>query len=67
MTAEAESRTDDATARLHVWKETLDSSLKLVNNMFGTNITAELKIDKGGEELGTDESDSDRPGIVSES
>ena len=67
VTAEAESRTDDATARLQVWKETLDSSLKLVNNMFGTNITAELKIDKGGEELGTDESDSDRPGIVSES
>lgn len=66
VTAEANSRTDDSSARLNVWKETLDSTLKLVNNMFGTNIIADLKY-KGGEELGTDESNSDRPGIVPES
>jgi len=42
VTAEAESRQEDATARLMVWKATLDSSLKLVNNMFGTDIKAEL-------------------------
>ena len=67
VTAEAESRMDDATARLEVWKATLDSSLKLVNKMFGLNIITELRYDKGGEYLGTDESNTDRPGIVSES
>ena len=53
VTAEAESRTNDATARLDVWKATLDSSLELVNKMFGTNIKAELTNDEGGEALGT--------------
>ena len=46
VTAEAESRQEDATARLMVWKATIDSSLKLVNNMFGTNIKAELAYEK---------------------
>lgn len=66
VTAEAESRQQDSTARLMVWKATLDSSLKLVNNMFGTDIKAELTY-KGGENLVADESNSDRPGKLSES
>lgn len=45
VTAEAESREQDSTARLEVWKATLDSSLELVNKMFGTNIKAELTYD----------------------
>ena len=45
VTAEAESREQDSTARLMVWKATLDSSIKLVNDMFGTNIKAELTYD----------------------
>ena len=47
VTSEAESRQQDSTARLMVWKATLDSSLKLVNNMFGTDIKAELKYSEG--------------------
>ena len=65
VTAEAESRQQDSTARLEVWKTTLDSSLKLVNNMFGTDIKAELTYDKGGEDLGTVESNIDRSGELS--
>ena len=45
VTAEAESREQDSTARLMVWKATLDSSIKLVNDMFGTSIKAELTYD----------------------
>lgn len=66
VTAEAESRQQDSTARLMVWKATLDSSLKLVNNMFCTDIKAELTYE-GGEDLVTDESNSDRPGKLSKS
>ena len=65
VTAEAESRQQDSTARLEVWKATLDSSLKLVNNMFGTDIKAELTYDKGGEDLGTQQNNLDRPGELS--
>lgn len=52
VTAEAESRDQDSTARLMVWKQTLDSSLKLVNEMFGTSIKAELTY-KDGDYNGT--------------
>ena len=52
VTAEAESRDQDSTARLMVWKATLDSSLKLVNDMFGTSIEATLTY-KDGEYNGT--------------
>ena len=64
VTAEAESREQDSTARLEVWKATLDSSLELVNKMFGTNIKAELTYDKKEVDYGTVEDNSDRPGIV---
>ena len=64
VTAEAESREQDSTARLEVWKATLDSSLELVNKMFGTNIKAELTYDKKEADYGTVEDNSDRPGIV---
>lgn len=64
VTAEAESREQDSTARLEVWKATLDSSLELVNKMFGTNIKAELTYDKKEADYGTVENNSDRPGIV---
>lgn len=60
VTAEAESREQDSTARLMVWKNTLDSSLKLVNNMFDTNITAELNYKEGGSEDGTGENNTNR-------
>ena len=65
VTAEAESREQDSTARLDVWKATLDSSLALVNDMFGTNIRAELTYDK--KEVSYGEDNTDRPGTVSES
>ena len=64
VTAEAESREQDSTARLMVWKATLDSSLKLVNDMFGTDIKAELTY-KEGESNGTVEDNIDRPGELS--
>ena len=61
VTAEAESREQDSTARLMVWKATLDSSIKLVNDMFGTNIKAELTYDdKEVPEDGTGEDNTDR-------
>jgi hypothetical protein len=60
VTAEAQSREQDSTARLMVWKNTLDSSLKLVNNMFNINITAELNYKEGGSLNGTGEDNSDR-------
>ena len=61
VTAEAESRKQDSTARLEVWKATLDSSLELVNKMFGTNIKAELTYDdKEVPEDGTGEDNIDR-------
>ena len=61
VTAEAESREQDSTARLMVWKATLDSSIKLVNDMFGTNISAVLTYDdKEVPEDGTGEDNIDR-------
>ena len=66
VTAEAESREQDSTARLMVWKATLDSSLDLVNNMFGTNIKAELTYEGGADRV-TGEDNTDRDGTISES
>lgn len=66
VTAEAESREQDSTARLMVWKKTLDSSLELVNKMFNTNITAELTYE-GGEDNAPEQNDADRPGTVPQS
>ena len=65
VTAEAESREQDSTARLEVWKATLDSSLELINSMFDTNIKAELTYEKKEAEDGTVEDNTDRPGTVS--
>ena len=64
VTAEAESREQDSTARLMVWKATLDSSLELVNNMFGTNIKAELTYEGGADRV-TGEDNTDRNGEIS--
>ena len=64
VTAEAESREQDSTARLMVWKATLDSSLELVNNMFGTNIKAELTYEGGADRV-TGEDNTDRDGEIS--
>ena len=47
-----------------VWKATLDSSLELVNNMFGTDIKAELTYE-GGEDRVTGEDNTDRDGEIS--
>lgn len=46
VTAEAEGREQDSTARLEVWKASLESSLKLVNNMFNTNISVEMRYER---------------------
>lgn len=64
VTAEAESREQDSTARLEVWKATLDSSLKLVNDMFGTDIKAELTYEKKEADYGRKQDNADRPGEV---
>lgn len=61
VTAEAESREQDSTARLMVWKASLDSSLDLVNKMFNTNIKAELTYE-GGEDNAPVEDNTDRNG-----
>lgn len=66
VTAEAESREQDSTARLMLWKATLDSSLELVNNMFKLNIKAEITYE-GGEGNAPGENDTDRNGKLSES
>ena len=66
VTAEAESGEQDSTARLMVWKATLDSSLELVNKMFNTNITAELTYE-GGEDNAPEQDNPDRPGTVPQS
>ena len=42
VTSEAESRVLDSTSRSTVWINTLKSSLKEVNSMYGLNISAEL-------------------------
>lgn len=50
VTDEANSRVIDSVARSTVWFETLTSSIERVNNMFGLNISAELRysdIDEG--------------------
>lgn len=61
VTAEAESREQDSTARLDVWKATLDNSLELVNKLFKTSITAELHYDeKEDMNDGTIEDNTDR-------
>lgn len=68
VTAEAESREQDSTARLDVWKATLDSSLELVNKMFNLNIRAVLTYDeKGVPDNGSEQDNADRNGKVSES
>lgn len=66
VTSEAESREQDSTARLMVWKATLDSSLELVNKMFGTNITVEVTYE-GGEELVNGKDNADRNGTIPQS
>lgn len=45
VTSEAESKVIDATSRSVVWLETLESSLKLINNKFDKNITVKLRYD----------------------
>ena len=65
VTAEAESREQDSTARLMVWKKTLDSSLEQVNKMFDLNIKVELTYDKEVSDNG--KIDIDRNGTVPES
>ena len=64
VTAEAESREQDSTARLMVWKATLDSSLELVNKMFNTNIKAEITYE-GGQDNAPEQNNAGRDGSVS--
>lgn len=64
VTAEAESREQDSTARLMVWKATLDSSIELVNKMFDTSIKAELTYE-GGEKDAPEQNNLNRDGEIS--
>ena len=57
VTSEAESRTDDALARVTTWVNTFNSSAERVNKLFGTNISAAIHYGKGGAEDGADTSD----------
>ena len=66
VTAEAESREQDSTARLMVWKATLDSSLELVNKMFGTDIRAEITYE-GGQDNAPKQDNDNRSGNISKS
>ena len=43
VTSEADSRIIDSTSRSIVWKNTLDESFKLVNKMFGLDLSCELR------------------------
>lgn len=43
ITAEAESKDADTSARVSLWKETLERSLEAVNKMFGLDISVKFK------------------------
>lgn len=43
--SEAESKMVDSTSRSIIWKNTLDESFKKVNEMFGLNLSCELRFD----------------------
>lgn len=63
---EATMKAIDGAARAVVWKETLESSIKLVNEAFGSNIKATFRYDieklqEGGAEDEQSENDIDRP------
>lgn len=49
VTSEAESKTIDSTARIMVWKDCLDRSFEKVNNMFGLDLSCELRYDPSQE------------------
>lgn len=59
VTSEADSRIIDSTSRSIVWKNTLDESFKLVNEMFDLDLSCELRFydpeDKEDEEVQKDE------------
>jgi len=57
VTSEAESRTDDALARVTTWVNTFNSSAERVNKLFGTNISAAIHYEEGGAEDGADTGD----------
>lgn len=43
VTSEAESKQIESIARCTIWKETLDNSMKQVNNMFDLNLSVKLR------------------------
>lgn len=45
VTSEADSRMIDSTSRSIVWKNTLDECFKIVNDMFGLDLSCELRFD----------------------
>lgn len=53
VVSEAEARTVDATARSIIWYDTLQTSLKLVNGMFDSNITVSLRYNKEENDINT--------------
>jgi len=62
VTSEAESKIVDATSRSVVWKNTLESSLKYVNDRYGLDIQVKLRseIETGGDDNGIMQNDIDR-------
>ena len=47
VTAEAESKANDALARVTVWNNTLNESMQMVNKLFGTNMKASIRNNQG--------------------
>lgn len=67
VTAEADSRKLDSTARARVWLETLQSSCDIINEHFGLELQPVLTVDEmNDKEDITDEDDTIRNGTVSE-
>lgn len=55
VVSEAEARSIDSTARSIIWFDTLQSSIKLVNEMFDTDISVSLRYDKMDEDINTND------------
>lgn len=67
VTGEAESKEQDATARVKTWMESLTSSLEMVKKLYpDIDLSFELRSDaEGGEDDGMGENDPDRDPAVS--
>lgn len=67
VTAEADSRKLDSTARARVWLDSLKSSCEIINNRFNLQLEPVLTVDEFNEEVKANEGDIDSNGTVFES